>query len=102
MNAKKERKERRVKKSKKDKTKSGIYGSNTYQHQPFCELHWQVQFSDYSGAIDLTAVQLDKNSEYDAEDTSFLGFTGEVRGHQSTISLHRFVFCSSYVNKHIQ
>ena len=39
----------------------------------------QVEFSDSSGSLDLSAVQVDRKSTYTAEDTSFIGFEGEVR-----------------------
>ena len=45
--------------------------------QPLCPF-WQVVFNDSSGSADVSAVQLDDQSSYKAEDTSFVGFTGEV------------------------
>lgn len=38
----------------------------------------QVEFNDTRGALDISAVQLDEESSYMAEDTSFIGFQGEV------------------------
>lgn len=40
----------------------------------------QVVFNDTSGSSDLSAVQVDDSSVYMAEDTSFVGFEGEVSG----------------------
>lgn len=39
----------------------------------------QVEFKDSSGSKELSAVQVDEMSSYQAEDTSFRGFAGEVR-----------------------
>ena len=39
----------------------------------------QVVFNDTFGGAELSAVQVDEESSYKAEDTSFLGFYGEVR-----------------------
>ena len=39
----------------------------------------QVVFIDTSESEDLSAVQADQDSSYKAEDTSFVGFVGEVR-----------------------
>lgn len=39
----------------------------------------QVVFNDSSGSSDLSAVQADGESSYAAEESSFVGFTGEVR-----------------------
>ena len=38
----------------------------------------QVVFNDTFGGAELSAVQVDEESSYKAEDTSFLGFYGEV------------------------
>jgi len=45
----------------------------------------QVAMTDASGNEELSAVQADKLSTYQAEGTSFVGFVGEVRviGHAS-------------------
>ena len=39
-----------------------------------------MEFNDASGSSDLSAVLVIEGSSYFAEDTSFVGFTGEVRG----------------------
>lgn len=38
----------------------------------------KVVFNDTFGGAELSAVQVDQESSYKAEDTSFLGFYGEV------------------------
>ena len=40
----------------------------------------KVEFCDSSGSEELSAVQVNEGSSYMAEDTSFVGFAGEVRG----------------------
>ncbi|CAM9101274.1 unnamed protein product, partial [Laminaria digitata] len=39
---------------------------------------YQVEFSDSSGSLELSAVQVNEGSSYMAEDTSFVGFEGEA------------------------
>ena len=52
-----------------------------------------MEFNDASGSSDLSAVLVIEGSSYFAEDTSFVGFTGEVRG------VHiPFCFCRTVVN----
>jgi len=47
-----------------------------YDGPPPCR---KVVFNDTLGGAELSAVQVDRESSYKAEDTSFLGFYGEVR-----------------------
>ena len=52
-----------------------------------------MKFNDTSGSLELSAVLVMEGSSYFAEDTSFVGFTGEVRG------VHiPFFFCRTVVN----
>lgn len=44
----------------------------------------QVLFNDSTESSDLSAVQVDKKSSYKAEDTSFVGFQGEVCTSETT------------------
>lgn len=48
-------------------------------------------FNDTTGSGDASAVQLDYESSYKAEDTSFVGFDGEVH-HLRMIALQRECF----------
>lgn len=66
----------------------------------------QVIFSDTSGSPDISAVQADEASTYKAEETSFVGFAGEVRRNSlliHTISslghglLHRLKACAMVI-----
>ncbi|CAN0138387.1 unnamed protein product, partial [Pylaiella littoralis] len=55
----------------------------------------QVIFEDPLGAIGLSAVEVDGNSSYMAEDTSFVGFAGEVLLSEGTLHLDNCDFSGS-------
>ena len=51
----------------------------------------QVELVDSSGSSSLSAVQVDKASSYAAENTSFVGFEGEVRKVQGMVGWIRWL-----------
>ena len=54
--------------------------TNNFVVRLCCRIWAQVSFIDTTKSSDLSAVQVGKGSTYKAEDTSFVGFEGEVRG----------------------